>query len=72
MLDLVRSMAMHQEGANFFARAEVWKEVEAVLLEGLQDTSVEANPMLALRALANFFHYKVHLQCPSPAHTHIA
>jgi hypothetical protein len=56
VLDLVKSMAVHQSGAAYFAQPEVWKVLEVVLLESLKDAAVVPNQMLALRVLANLFH----------------
>lgn len=57
VLDLVRSMAVHQSGAAYFAQPAVWNVLEGVLLESLKDTAVVPNQMLALRVLANLFHF---------------
>lgn len=59
VLDLVSSMALHQDGAAHLAKSEVWKELEAVLLDSLKDVQNVPNQMLALRTLANCFNYKV-------------
>lgn len=52
-------MALHQDGAAHLAKSEVWKELEAVLLDSLKDVQNVPNQMLALRTLANCFNYKV-------------
>jgi hypothetical protein len=58
-------MAVHQSGAAYFAQPAVWGVLEGVLLESLKDAAVVPNQMLALRVLANLFHFTVPPSLPS-------